>query len=73
MDAYVTLPTLSLTAAQGQRLWGMDAPTCVYVLDSLVVDGLLTRTVDGQYCRADYARGSGLDVLGVAQGRLSAS
>ena len=53
MDAYTCLPTLSLTAAQGQRLWGMDAPTCVDVLACLVVDGLLTRTSDGQYRRTD--------------------
>ena len=56
MDAYATQPSLSLTRPQGQRLWGMDAPTCGYVLDSLVDAGVLTRTSAGQYCRADALR-----------------
>ena len=56
MDAYARQPTLSLTHAQGQRLWGMDASTCGYVLDSLVDAGLLSRTTAGQYCRVDYIR-----------------
>ena len=54
LDAYVLQPTLSLTTRQGQRLWGMDAPTCHDVLDALVDAGVLTRTPDGQYCRLDY-------------------
>ncbi|AMY08243.1 hypothetical protein LuPra_01437 [Luteitalea pratensis] len=54
LDAYVLQPTLSLTTRQGQRLWGMDAPTCTDVLDALVDAGVLTRTPDGQYCRLDY-------------------
>ena len=54
MNAYVTLPTLSLTVPQAQRLWAMDPRTCLYVLDSLVLGGLLTRTSGDQYCRADY-------------------
>ena len=53
-DAYATQPTLSLTIRQARRLWGMDAPTCQHVLDCLVDTGVLTRTVDGQYCRLDY-------------------
>jgi hypothetical protein len=56
MNAYATQPTLSVTGPQGQRLWGMDASTCGYVLDSLVDAGLLTRTTGGQYCRIDYIR-----------------
>ncbi|WP_239489697.1 hypothetical protein [Luteitalea sp. TBR-22] len=56
MDAYATLPSLSLTRPQGQRLWGMDAPTCGYVLDSLVDAGMLICTSTGQYCRADALR-----------------
>ena len=54
MDAYATQPTLSVTRPQGQRLWGMDASTCGYVLDSLVDAGMLARTPSGQYCRVDY-------------------
>lgn len=56
IDSYAQLPTLSLTAPQGRRLWGMDASTCGYVLDSLVEAGVLTRTPCGQYCRADVVR-----------------
>jgi hypothetical protein len=54
MDAYAGQPTLSLTHEQGQRLWGMEAPTCRRVLDGLVEAGLLSRTGGEQYCRADY-------------------
>ena len=56
LEAYARQPSLSLTAAQGQRLWGMDAPTCGYVLDGLVKSGALACTSSGQYCRADYIR-----------------
>ena len=28
MDAYAMLPTLCITRAQGQRLWGMSPTTC---------------------------------------------
>ena len=51
--AYAMQPTLSVTGAQGQRLWGMDARTCGHVLDGLVESGVLARTSGGQYCRAD--------------------
>lgn len=56
LEAYAMQPTLSLTAPQGQRLWGMDASTCGYVLDGLVESGMLARTSSGQYCRVDYIR-----------------
>ena len=54
--AYAEQPTLSLTGAQSQRLWGLDPTTCGYVLDGLVDSGVLARTSGGQYCRADHAR-----------------
>ena len=56
MDAYAVQPALSLTDSQAQRLWGMDPPTCGYVLDSLVQAGMLARTSAGQYCRLDQMR-----------------
>lgn len=56
LEAYAVQPTLTLTAPQGQRLWGMDPSTCGYVLDGLVEAGVLARTSAGQYCRADYVR-----------------
>lgn len=54
MDAFASQPALCLTLAQGERLWGMDAPTCGCVLDGLVEAGVLARTPDGQYCRAEH-------------------
>lgn len=54
--AYAQQPSLSLTRPQGQRLWGMDPTTCGHVLDALVDSGVLCRTSNGQYCRADYVR-----------------
>lgn len=54
MDAYAMLPTLCITRAQGQRLWGMDPTTCGCVLDGLVDTGMLVRTVSGLYCRGDH-------------------
>jgi hypothetical protein len=50
---YETLPALSLTVPQAQRLWGLDESTCKYVLDSFVETGYLVRTPDGQYRRAN--------------------
>jgi len=54
LETYAHQPTLSVTAAQGQRLWGMDASTCGYILDGLVETGTLVRTSTGQYCRVDH-------------------
>lgn len=56
IDAYAALPTLNVTRAQGMRLWGMDPSTCRSVLDSLVEDGMLVRTANGQYWRVDHVR-----------------
>jgi hypothetical protein len=53
LRAYEAQPTLTLTGAQSQRLWGMDAVTCGCVLDALVESGVLARTGGGRYCRAD--------------------
>ena len=54
LEAYGLQPTLTLTHRQGQRLWGMDEPTCRAVLDGLVDARVLARTGDGQYRRSDY-------------------
>ena len=50
---YDSLSELSLTLAQAQRLWSLDAETCRWVLDSFVESGYLAVTRDGQYRRAD--------------------
>lgn len=63
LEAYGMQPTLSLTAAQGQRLWGMDPATCRCVLDGLVESGTLLRTLDGQYCRVDCMHSLGPVVM----------
>jgi DNA-binding IclR family transcriptional regulator len=50
---YDSLPQLSLTLAQAQRLWSLDAETCRWVLESFVESGYLVQTGDGRYQRAD--------------------
>ena len=46
---YREMPGLSLTAAQAQRIWGIDRPTCDEVLDELTSHGFLRRTPRGTY------------------------
>jgi hypothetical protein len=48
---YMEMPGLRLTAAQAQRLWGLDEPTCEALFSSLVRDGFLQRHADGRYAR----------------------
>ena len=52
---YLEMPGLSLTAAQAQRLWSLDLPTCVELLEALVEAKFLGRTDDGKYFRLTYA------------------
>jgi hypothetical protein len=48
---------LCLTAPQAQRLWGLDAPTCLALIEFLVETRFLHRTERGMYARlADGAR-----------------
>lgn len=49
---YREMPSLSLTVAQAQRLWGLDEQTCRSVLKSLECEGFLKRAADGSYRRA---------------------
>jgi hypothetical protein len=52
---FLEMPGLRLTTEQAQRLWGLDAQTCRYVLDVLIEarflycpsHGVYTRTSDG--------------------------
>jgi hypothetical protein len=46
------MPGLQLTVKQAQRLWGLDEPTCVQVLNILVDAGFLRRIEGGKYGRA---------------------
>jgi hypothetical protein len=51
LSEYLEMPGLRLTRAQAQRLWGLDAPTCVKLLDSLVDLKFLMYRPDGRYTR----------------------
>jgi DNA-binding IclR family transcriptional regulator len=48
---YLEMPGLQLTCAQAQRLWGLDQPTCVAILQMLIGDGFLQQRPDGRYSR----------------------
>ena len=50
-NEYIEMPGLRLTCGQAQRLWAVDADTCVSVLESLVALKFLARGVDGKYGR----------------------
>ncbi len=47
------MPGMSLTEAQARRLFNLSEPTCSNVLSLLVSRGVLRRSADGQYRRAD--------------------
>jgi hypothetical protein len=49
---YLEMPGLSLTSAQAQRLWGLDAITSRDALGLLVESKLLRRGEDGRYRRS---------------------
>lgn len=48
---FIEMPGLRLTCKQAQRLWGLDEPTCLWLLESLVEARFLY-----QPDRAAYAR-----------------
>jgi hypothetical protein len=48
---YREMPGMCVTAAQAQRLWGLDATTCAFVLATLVERHILRRTPRGTYVR----------------------
>lgn len=50
---YVEMPGLRLTAAQAQRLWGLDRSVCEQMLSSLVKANFLSQTRDGAFVRTD--------------------
>lgn len=49
---YLEMPGLRLTAAQAQRLWGLDSQACDALLGALVDTKFLYRTRDGAFMRA---------------------
>jgi hypothetical protein len=48
---YLEMPGLCLTHAQAQRLWGLDAQTCVNLLTALTAERFLFLRQDGTYGR----------------------
>ena len=68
---FVEMPGLRLTAAQAQRLWGLERDVCDALLGALVDAKFLSQTRDGAFVRQDGAlparisnvrRGQGLAV-----------
>ncbi|CAN5496668.1 hypothetical protein BH23ACI1_BH23ACI1_17230 [soil metagenome] len=53
---FVEMPGLCLTAAQAQRLWGLERDVCHALLGALVDAKFLFRTRDGSFVRMDGAR-----------------
>ena len=49
---FLEMPGLRLTSEQAQRLWGLDEPTCLELLDTLVEAKFLSRTGNGTFSRA---------------------
>lgn len=52
---YLEMPGLRLTAAQAQRLWGLDRDVCEALLGALVDSSFLCRTRDGAFIRPEGA------------------
>jgi len=48
---YLEMPGLQLTRAQAQRLWGLDADTCLQLLELLTSESFLDRRANGTYAR----------------------
>jgi hypothetical protein len=50
---YEALPHMRLTAAQVQRLCGLDRLQCAVVVKALLNAGFLKLSIDGLYCAGD--------------------
>jgi Fic family protein len=50
-NEYLEMPGLRLTCKQAQRMWGLDEPTCLRVLEFLVDTKFLQRAAHGAYSR----------------------
>jgi hypothetical protein len=53
---FVEMPGLRLTAAQAQRLWGLERDVCIAMLGALVDAKFLLQTRDGAFVRMEGAR-----------------
>ena len=52
---FLEMPGLSVTIPQACRLWSIDQPRCVRVLDALLGSGFLRRSGD-RYVRGERGR-----------------
>jgi hypothetical protein len=59
---FVEMPGLRLTAAQAQRLWGLDREVCDQLLGALVEAKFLAQTRDGAFVRLEGAKPSAAGV-----------
>ena len=50
---FAEMPGLCLTAAQAQRLWGLDREMCDRLLEALVDAKFLSQRRDGTFIRVD--------------------
>ena len=50
---FVEMPGLRLTAAQAQRLWGLERDVCDALMGALVDAKFLAQTRDGAYVRLE--------------------
>ena len=50
---FAEMPGLCLTAAQAQRLWGVDREMCDRLLEALVDAKFLSQRRDGSFIRVD--------------------
>ena len=53
---FLEMPGMRLTCQQAQRLWGLDAATCLAALELLVERKFLYRTARGMYARLTEGR-----------------
>ena len=53
---YAEMPGLRVTQAQAQRLWALDADTCMRALNVLIEAGFLRRTATSEYARLTEGR-----------------
>jgi hypothetical protein len=68
---FVEMPGLRLTAAQAQRLWGLERDICDALLAALVDAKFLARTRDGAFIRLDGARPTHIAGLGKQKQNLA--
>jgi hypothetical protein len=68
---FVEMPGLRLTAAQAQRLWGLERDVCDALLGALVDARFLTQTREGAFVRLDGARPTQIAGLGKRKQNLA--